>query len=502
MNLIFNTKKYTGIALNDSYYKLIILLLFSLFITGCKKFVDVPPPSNQLANSNVFKNDATAIAVLTGIYQSLSMSTFSTNSANVATVQFYTGLSSDELVLWDGFTNYEYSAYYSNSLAVTTNTKFGSEFWTSAYAMIQQCNSAIENLKASGSLTAATKQELIGEATFLRALNYFYLVNLYGDVPLVLTSDYKTNQSASRTEKNLVYQQIITDLKISKNLLSSNYLNGTISGSSTERERPNKWVAMALLARTYLYYGNLTNNKSNYDDAYLESDSLINNSSLFSLSSLNNTFLKYSLGNKEAIWQLQPVGNVITNTEDAYDFIIPPTGPGTPQPFYLNDHLLNSFESGDQRKANWISSVTVNGTVYYYPFKYKVNALFAPVTEYLMMFRLGEQYLIRAEAEAYGSGSGNAGATRDLNLIRNRAGLTNYQSTDQASLINAIEHERQVEMFTEGGHRWLDLKRTKQIDAIMSAVTPQKGGVWHSYQQLYPIADIFTDPNIKQNPGY
>ena len=71
-------------------------------------------------------------------------------------------------------------------------------------------------------------------------------------------------------------------------------------------------------------------------------------------------------------------------------------------------------------------------------------------------------------------------------------------------MLDAVTRERRVELFSEWGHRWFDLKRTNKLDAIMSVVTPQKGGTWSSFEQLMPIPpdDIRADANLKQNPGY
>ncbi|HEY4197438.1 MAG TPA: RagB/SusD family nutrient uptake outer membrane protein, partial [Mucilaginibacter sp.] len=118
-------------------------------------------------------------------------------------------------------------------------------------------------------------------------------------------------------------------------------------------------------------------------------------------------------------------------------------------------------------------------------------------------FRLAEQYLIRAEAR---SQEGNvSGAQSDLNVIRNRAGLANTTASTQTTLLTAILHERQVEMFTEWGHRWLDLKRTGTVDAVMSLVLPAKGGGgWNPNMALMPLplGDLQADQNLTQNPGY
>jgi hypothetical protein len=172
-------------------------------------------------------------------------------------------------------------------------------------------------------------------------------------------------------------------------------------------------------------------------------------------------------------------------------------------PVYLSNQLINSFEQADQRRANWIRSVTGgNSTTYYYPSKYKSATLNAPVTEYQMVLRLGEQYLIRAEARAHLNKITDA--LSDLNVIRHRAGLHDTTATNQDSLLDLIYHERQVELFTEWGHRWLDLKRTGKIDDVMGKVAVLKGTTWSPNWTLYPIPlyDIIQNPNLGQNPGY
>jgi hypothetical protein len=163
--------------------------------------------------------------------------------------------------------------------------------------------------------------------------------------------------------------------------------------------------------------------------------------------------------------------------------------------------LLNGFESGDERKNAWIKSTTINGITYNFPYKYKVRttAAGAPKAEYNMVLRLGEQYLIRAEARAR---QGNIpGAQSDLNAIRARAGLLNTPAGDKASLLLAIENERRVELFSEWGHRWFDLKRTGRANSILVV---EKSPNWQSTDALYPIPqnEIATNPLLTQNAGY
>jgi hypothetical protein len=452
--------------------------------------VDIPAPVDQIADNNVYTNDATAISVLTGLYTAMSSDGYFTG---LQSISLLSGLSADELSLHSGVTNITHLSYYANALS--TNAITGSEFWSPLYNYIFKCNAAIEGLMAADVLTPAVKKQLLGEAKFTRAFYFFYIVNLFGDAPVPITTDYKANTLLHRIPKIQVYQQIIDDLKEAQNLLSSEYLNENLQAytDTKKRLRPTKWAATALLSRVYLYTGDYTNAE---DQATM----VINNSSLYNLSALSDAF---TMNSSEAIWQLQPV-IIGHNTEDAWTFIIPPTGPNEEHPVFLSPQLLDRFEAGDLRKTEWISSVKVAGTTYHYPFKYKSAMLDDPLTEYLMILRLGEQFLIRSEARAQQNNI--PGAQSDLNAIRTRANLTNTTATDKASLLKAIQNERQIELFTEWGHRWMDLKRTNSIDAVMSIVTPLKnnGSVWQSYQQLYPLplSDIETAPNLVQNPGY
>jgi len=480
-------KKNTLIYKNWKVTHRTLLVLAIFIISGCKKLVNVPPPTTGLASGSVYENDQAAISAVTGIYTRIM------NSPNFVSgqgVTFFCGLSADEFTLWNGITNNAEIAYYTNNLAVNIA---GSELWNALYPYIFQCNDAITYLNNSTSLTPAIRVQLLGEAKFMRALFYFYLTNLYGPLPLVLTTNYTSNALLSREPQTTIYQQIISDLHDAENLLSPQYLDGTLLVTSNDRVRPTKWAAMALLARAYLY-------SDDWGNAENLADSVINNSTLFKLSSLKNAFLRASLGNLEAIWQMQPVTTGQTNTQDAPLYIITSTGPSIAQPVYLSNSLLQSFEPNDGRRLVWVDSVVISGKVFYYPYKYKINTLNSPVTEHQMILRLAELFLIRAEARAQQGDI--SGAQTDLNVIRSRAGLPNTTANSQTDLLSAIMRERRIEFFAELGNRWLDLKRTNSVDSVMSPACIVKGGNWNTYQKLYPIGDVPTDPNLVQNSGY
>lgn len=482
------------ILLNKNKPLLIIILglLIVNIITGCKKLVEVNPPDTRITSEVVYNSDATASSVLTGLYTKISSA--SALSGDFQNLSFFGGLSADELNLWNGSTDENFFRYYSNNLSSMQGSGFSP--WENVYVYIYTCNSAIEGIEASSSLSQDVKKQLLGEAKFMRALFYFYLVNLYDDIPLVTSTNYKVNERLHRSKKNEVYKQIISDLEDANVFLSDKYLKSDAitpyAVGVEERTRPTKWAATALLARVYLYMQDWLQGESRASD-------IINNTELFTLESLSNAFIK---NNREAILQFQPV-NSGWNTEDAKTFIIPSTGLSNNNPVYLSNSLINSFEENDKRKEEWTNVyIDNNGNEFYYAYKFKSAQLNAPVTEYEMVLRLSEQYLIRAEARTQLGKLTEA--LQDLNAIRRRAGLKDTTASDKNTLLNLIYHERQVELFTEWAHRWLDLKRTHTIDSVMKIITPLKGGTWEQTDQLYPIPvnELQRNPNLVQNIGY
>lgn len=465
-----------------------LVMLFGF--NGCKKFIEVEAPYTGFNGENVYTTDATAISAVTTMLTKIGNADASLSG--IPSVTYNAGLSADELTLFPGGQSSLAGLYTNELIAVSAPS-----YWRNFYEHIYLANAAIEGLNASSSLTSGVKQQLLGEASFMRAFCYFYLVSLYGDVPLVVSTNYKQTSLLSRVTSSQIWQQIISDLLEAKNLLNSNFLENDLISTkpTTERVRPTKWAAIALLSRVYLY------NKE-YQKAEEQATELINNAILFNLSSLNNAFLKNSSVNKEPIWQIQTT-TTGWNTNDARVFILPATGPNTTNyPVYISKRFRMDFETGDLRKTAWLDSVKVGVDTFYYVHKYKSATLNAAVTEYNTVFRLAEQYLIRAEARAQ-QGSIN-GAQNDLNAIRNRAGLGNTTANAQSTLLAAVFKERRFELFCEWGHRWMDLKRTNNVDAVMNIETPLKGGSWQTTDKFYPIPneEILSNPNLFQTPGY
>jgi hypothetical protein len=467
-------------------YVVILLFVFSVGLNGCKKFLEIDSPAAQLVTSSVFNNNSAATSAQIAIYTQMA------NNGESANMSVNLGLLSDELTNYSTNTSFLY--YYINAMTAFPT----SGPWNNAYNYIYEANAILSEVQGNSSLNSSVSKQLIGESKFVRAFWLFYLTNLYGNVPVPISTNYAINSKLDRTSRAQVYQQIINDLEGAKSSLNPNFVDGTDTLVTTmDRGRPTKGAAQALLARVYLFNGD-------YVDAESEADSVIANSSLYSLCpDLNSVFL---VNSPEAIWQLDIPQPSNINTQDGADFILL-SAPPSSGCCSISPQLLSSFEPMDNRRINWVDSFQTSDVPainYYYPNKYKIRSG-SIVAEDVMVLRLAEQFLIRSESRA--NQNNFIGAIDDLNTIRSRANLPPYAGAmDEHSILNAILHERQVELFSEWGNRWLDLIRLNKIDSVMSVVCPEKGGSWSpdGHQQLFPVprSEVTVDPNLTQNSGY
>jgi len=441
--------------------------------TGCRKLLDVPPPQDQVSTGTVFASDTNALSTLSGMYIQMMDNTRSLLNGGIT---IYGGLSADELA--NTYPNIFEDPFRTNTLS-PDNLQNAFQY-NMAYTLIHTANTILSGLDGATHISAATRAELTGEAKFTRALVYFYLVNLYGGVPLVTTSDYAASALLPRSSAAAVYGQIKADLADAQQLLTDGYVS--TAAYSHDRTRPNRSAATALLARVYFYLGS-------WAQADSAASAIIDNPLYRLEPSLDSVFLSSS---REAIWQLQPV-HANMATVEGLNFL--PVSLVTPPLYYLTNYLLSSYEPGDQRKSSWVRK-NLSGKSYSY--KYKRAVYDSARIEYNTVLRLGEIYLIRAEARVFLANY--TGAASDLNIIRSRAGLPASPATDGSDLLPAIWHERQIELAVEWGQRWLDLKRSGQIDAVLSVNKPG----WTSKSALFPIptGELTKNPNLTQNSGY
>ncbi len=469
---VIDKKQIAGICSLKQLKKLIIAMLCVVLMSSCEKFVELDPPDTFLVGETVFDSDVNAESALVGIYGNMNDIGYTWMGSHSGLIVF-SGMASDEFLnYWATESRVE---FFDNSIAVQNSSN--NSFWKKLYHLVYVTNSVLEGLKASENVSEDLALQLEGEARFLRALAYFYLVNLWGDVPLTLATDYQTNILLARTPASEVYAQIIEDLKQAGSLLPEEYVTEPF------RTRVNKGAARAFLARVYLY-------TEDWNNAEAEATALIDDPAYELAEGLTEVFL---VDSQEAIWQLENA----TSISPGFSFIFT----RKPSQFSLREEVVQAFDTTDKRLDDWVGSLTITNpgdtVTYYYCHKYKIRFFSGPDIEFLTLMRLAEQYLIRAEARVK---QGDIdGAKADLNMIRARAGLTDITTDDQASILMAIEQERSFELFAEG-HRWLDLKRTGRSNTVLGAIKT----FWDETDVLWPIPEweILNNPNMTQNPGY
>ncbi|UHG90474.1 RagB/SusD family nutrient uptake outer membrane protein [Spirosoma oryzicola] len=359
----------------------------------------------------------------------------------------------------------------------STNTDVAN-YWGSIYRTVYVANFILERLPAVTGVTEANRKQLTAEARFLRGFANFMGTYTYGDIPLPTTTDQSTNRNIGRTARATVLASVLADYQAA--------LADLPDDSSTGAAYLSKRVVQAALARFYLY-------QKNWAEAERYA-TLVISSGKFSLVPDYNTVVIQNF-TSESIFE---VG--YTQNDD----------PATLNTLFVSrrevipsDQLvavLNSAESGAR-----VATITFNvqqqqgndngWTVRKYGIAIENNAN-------IVVFRLAEMYLIRAEARAQqGNQIGANGAVADLTILRNRAKASAVTVTNQADVLLAIERERQYELAFEG-HRWYDLVRTGRAQAVMAAFSPN----WNSRYELWPIpqSEILRNPGLQgaQNPGY
>lgn len=450
----------------------LLLCAFAILVSGCDSFTETDLPPTQLYSSAVFEDRNTANAAMVDIYARIREG--SLMSGKTSGVGYRLALYADELN-WYGSTEIQ-TAFYNNSVLPVTSGL--STMWNNSYSQIYAANAIIEGLANSTALQEADKGQLTGEALFVRALEHFYLTNLWGEIPYITTTDYRANSTVSRMTQEEIYDHLIADLTQAASLLPVEY-------PDAERVRPNSFAARALLARVYLYAGK-------WAEAANEASAVLNETATYAwVDDLNSVFLKEST---TTIFQLKP-RNEGLNTDEGSNYVFL----GNPPLVSLSDGVMAAFEAGDLRKDFWTKEVTTSDGTWYHANKFKERTATGSSVEYSILLRLSEQYLIRAEARAR---QGEIiGAREDLNFIRHAAGLADTSAMTQDEILLAVLRERRVELFTEYGHRFMDLKRFGQLDAALSGVKPG----WDTTDRVLPIAEteLSLNPNLEpQNPGY
>lgn len=337
--------------------------------------------------------------------------------------------------------------------------------WTSSYNIIARANQILAQIDAA-SFDNTAKNNIRGQALFLRAFSYYELVQYFGDVPLHLVPTQGVEDAAlAKTAKAGVYTQIIADAKEAATLLPLK--------SVQEKGRVSSGTAKTLLGYVYMTL-------KQYGDAATVLKEITGSNQYTLLTDYAAVFALNNKNSSESVFEVQYIqGSLGLQSNFAYLFI-PGLTNTTPITGVVGNNqiiggwntptrdLINSYEANDKRKDASIAYYTdAGGVTYPYVKKYlHTHANYNNTDDNWPVYRYSDVLLLLAEALNEQNKSSEALAP--LNLVRKRAGLTDVTTTSQTELRDIISKERRLELAFEN-HRWLDLVRTGKAIEVMTA---------------------------------
>ena len=444
-------------------------------VSACD-ILDIEPKS-QVSSNQVFTNLNNAEAVVNGMYNNLQ-------TVYMWRVQVISDVASDmsqQIDTWDALNAPDEFNFSIDNSEVD-------DLYTSLYRCIDIANNIIANVPGMD-ISQANKDNLMGQAYFVRGLSYFDLARFFGGIPNVygtlgvvikLTPSVGISEAdfSPRSTLRATYDQVEADLQEALSKLPETSAAG----------KANKRAANALLARYYLY-------NQQWPEAEQYATATIGSSTL------NTPFANIfrSKNTAESIFELQFNANDGQGLRQWYF----PSSLGGRGGTALHDQMYAEITSdpADARAALTALNSTA-GTYYTTKWSTPQNA------DNFQLLRLAEQYLIRAEARAEKSSPDFSGASGDLNAVRARAGLGNTAAATKDEIINAILQERKLEFVGEG-QRWFDVIRKGRAMTEFSNIKRTKGSL-PSYsigtpgKQVLPIpsAEVRANPSVEQNEAY
>lgn len=437
---------------------------------SCERWLEADFPNNQITTSEVFADVQTADAALAELYGSLWSFSLISGDGMGAIMGTYT----DDLKCYYTATTNGILDLYNNQ-QIATNT-IVEKIWSTSYYQIYTANSIIEGVSKSN-LPINDKNRIMGEALFVRSLIYFMLAQVYKDIPYTTTTDYSINAHLTKKSYNNLLQILEQDVEKASSLIPEEYKNN-------ERIYPNRSVCQFLLGKIKLYLGKSA-------DAEFIFKNILSSSSYVFQNDILKVFQKTST---HIIWQLKPKNNGDT-TKEANLYYFQSAAPST---YSLTQNLVSSFDTNDLRLSNWIATVSFNNQTYYRSYKYKNIA--SNTTEYSVIFRLEEAYLLLAETLLKQNKTFEA--IPYINKTRLRAGLVpiNTSISNDMAFIE-LKKESRKEFFAEHGIRFFNLKRWGDLNDIL---LPQKQN-WKLFHSNFPLPqkELLLNPSINpQNEGY
>lgn len=444
---------------------ILLFLFFAALTSSCKKFLDVQP-KDAISDELTIVDKASAQTALRGVYRSLASDSYYGNSFQSI------GYLGGDNVQWTGSQSIV-QQFIEHKVKADNATVAG--VWSGIYSTINRANHVIAKVPGvvDATFTDAERNQLTGEAYFIRALAYFDLARTWGGVQIVLTptlsSADKTGIKRSTTAQT--YAQVLADLTKAESLLALPAAQNPV--------RANRETVWALRARYHLY-------QKEWALAETYASKVLSNTNYYQLLKPYSSFFNpaSAVATKESVFELSYSSTFTNGHRGQWQ---PPANGGTRQ-IAPNDAfvtLVNNAAIGGNR--NVLVAKTSAG-LWYGNLYYR-----SPATDPAYVIRIAELYLIRAEARAQLDNT--AGALSDLNLVRDRAGIAPSAAVAKADVLLVIENERKIEFAFEP-HRWFDLVRTGRATAVLGLTDATK------YILPIPATELLADKALEQNEGY
>lgn len=483
------------------------LLMLILFTASCSKELAITPET-FVSPEDLYKDEQGAVAGVTGIYRKM-MDLCNGDYYFMGIVGTDEGKTTSFVPTWGGYWQH-YDGINSYNSLLSAQNQLIQGTWNTLYKGVVNANTAIRFIPRS-TASQQSKDRLVGEAKFFRAVFYFKLVQFWGGVPLpteVVDPVADANGGKPRSSEEEVYKLIIQDLQFAVQHLQEKGIAGT--------GRVNKEAAQTLLGKVYLTRKDYANAKSTLQP-------LMTAANVGLLDKYADLFVEEKENNKESLFEVQysnENGNTNGQANTLGGWHISNTKPGGGGHVVIpTNYYSNSFENGDERKDASIRYrfYDANGNEVDYSWWADVGKPHLKkfdITEgksingglssrNLYYLRYADAVLMYAEALNELNETGNA--LTFLNKIRTRAKLSNWETVlghnpGQQEMRDELLKERMRELGFEGW-RWCDLKRTGKLVDQTKAYNPDATPYMSQKNLLFPISAKEFELNRSLKPG-
>ncbi len=498
-----------------------LLVIIALLIGACTNFLDEKSTGTMAADSPLSSLES-CTALANGPYSNLTV--FDQNEGTwggntIWLLEFMTGKVNSEAAQAE-FIDYR-------TLTLNSRSRYIQMWWQNCYAGIAKANLAIQKIPEFTQVPETTRSKLMGEVRFLRALYYFYLVRIFGDLPKVdIVQTQLSELYVERSPVKTIYDEIIIpDLLVAE---------GSALPVKDETGRVSMGAVKALLADVYLNYAGYPINAGNpaYVESAKRSAELINANTYSLYTNYSDLRLPTNNNKKEFIFQVQfsldkthndvvakvlpPKSDIsvysseygsLVPTEEFYNSFATGDKRAEERQFFFSWHPANSKKTSDPDK---LQRVDFGGQYIFKFFDETAVTSTGKATINWTLYRYADILLMYAEAQAAAEGTANDLALESLNKVRKRANLLDFTITSGPEFIKAVWDERYFELCFEG-KIWFDQARTRKIRNDITGSYDDYVGYKTVYGAtmtekflLFPIpqSELNANPSLTQNPNY